>query len=285
MSYSYETRGNDTYILTGKKAKDKDIVIKLGSLITDMQLLDAATRTSYALTWTIEKNNEDDKKINLKGEIDNNSYFFEMDGEKIVKELSDMVIKNQTLESCNTLSDSLEKGFNKICSNMLVDKGIFLCSSNPINAYTLVKHKGKTIGTASRISYSSSNILSIYEYVGKDLNRDMEIEVHAVIDNFHIKFRTSTLTDSEYDIYNSNEHTLGYFNYNAFIGFIKENESIEVPKISPINVPKSYTNIDNMNEYVKDNNSINDIERYRISLKPKVETIDINKFMLREFLV
>lgn len=288
MSYSYETRDSGIYLLTGKKAKEKDIVIKMGSSVSEIHLMDAMTRTTYNLVWTIEADDlEDISTINLKGRVNEADHYIPMDATKIINELSDMVIKNQTLEVCETLNNALEEGFNDIFLHMLDTKGVFLCSNSPIKAYVALRHKGKIIGGASRFSLNAG-ILNIYEYVGKDINRDMELTANIIIGNHKITFNLNAQKDAEYEIYDSNMHTLGYFSYNARMRNIIENDGydyMEAPEIAPLKVPKSFTNANEMNSYIRRHNLLTEIDRYRISLKPKVEIININSFMLREFTV
>lgn len=288
MSYSYETRDSGIYLLTGKKAKEKDIVIKMGSSVSEIHLMDAMTRTTYNLVWTIEADDlEDISTINLKGRVNEADHYIPMDATKIINELSDMVIKNQTLEVCETLNNALEEGFNDIFLHMLDTKGVFLCSNSPIKAYVVLRHKGKIIGGASRFSLNAG-ILNIYEYVGKDINRDMELTANIIIGNHKITFNLNAQKDAEYEIYDSNMHTLGYFSYNARMRNIVENDGydyMEAPEIAPLKVPKSFTNANEMNSYIRRHNLLTEIDRYRISLKPKVEIININSFMLREFTV
>lgn len=288
MSYSYETRDSGIYLLTGKKAKEKDIVIKMGSSVSEIHLMDAMTRTTYNLVWTIEADDlEDISTINLKGRVNEADHYIPMDATKIINELSDMVIKNQTLEVCETLNNALEEGFNDIFLHMLDTKGVFLCSNSPTKAYVALRHKGKIIGGASRFSLNAG-ILNIYEYVGKDINRDMELTANIIIGNHKITFNLNAQKDAEYEIYDSNIHTLGYFSYNARMRNIVENDGydyMEAPEIAPLKVPKSFTNANEMNNYIRKHNLLTEIDRYRISLKPKVEIININSFMLREFTV
>ena len=288
MSYSYETRDSGIYLLTGKKAKEKDIVIKMGSSVSEIHLMDEMTRTTYNLVWTIEADDlEDISTINLKGRINGEDHYIPMDATKIINELSDMVIKNQTLEVCETLNNALEEGFNDIFLHMIDTKGVLLCSNSPTIAYIALRHKGKIIGGASRFSLNAG-ILNIYEYVGKDINRDMELTADIIIGNHKITFNLNAQRDAEYEIYDSNVHTLGYFSYNARMRNIVENDGydyMEAPEIAPLKVPKSFTNANEMNSYIRRHNLLTEIDRYRISLKPKVEIININSFMLREFTV
>lgn len=286
--FNYDRREDGVYLLTGKKAKEKDIVIKMGSSVSEIHLSDAMTRNAYKLLWTIEADDlEDTDTIVLRGKIDGAEHSVQMDATKIVNELSSMVIKNQTLDSCETLNNALEEGFNDIFLHMLDTKGAFLCSAQPIKAYVVLRHKGKMIGGASRFSFNAG-ILNIYEYVGKDINRDMELTADVIVGNCKVTFVLNAQRDVLYEIYDSNMHTLGYFNYSARIRNIVDNNGydyVEVPEIAPLKVPKSLTNANDMNGYIKRHNSLNDIDKYRISLKPKVQIININNFMLREFTI
>lgn len=294
MSYSYETRGEDIYLLTGHKNKDKNIVIKLGATLQETTVTDALTRTSYSLVWKLEKG-EKDEELNINGYIDGSTYNIKVDTKEIVTQLVNVVNSNLTLEGCPLIINSINNTYNEVFNDFLNSKGVLLCSNNIVNGYIVVRNKGKILGTASRFIYNALNDLKICEYVGKTINAEMNLETSLIVGDSLVKFRrrgqftTSNNNASDELIYDPDIETLGYFGYEAGIYNITD-DSIEVsneeaPEIFKIKVPQYFTTSEEMNNYCKENNSIEDIERYRISLKPKVQLIDINKFMLREFTI
>lgn len=287
MAYSYRrNKDGSLYLLTGEKAKDKDIVVKMGSTISDIHVVDAITRATYALIWTLEENNNDEF-LTLRGKIDGQTFNFDLNKDIIVKQFCKMVKENLTLESCTYLNRMLDECYNVIFLHFFKEKGLFFATNNPIKGYVVLKDKGKTIGTASRFSFDASNKLYIYEYTGKEVNTDMDVSASIVIDESRVNFRIDFgRTPFNPVLFNPNIDMLGYLTGRARITGVAENDSIEVPEIATLSyVPKMFTNAEEMNNYIKNNNSVEEVTTYKISLKPKIEIIDINKFMLKEFTV
>ena len=286
MSYSFRRNKNgDLHLLTGQKAKDKDIIIKMGSTIASIHIVDALTRETYALTWTLEQNETNDEFLTLRAKIAGEIFNFDLNKDIIVKQFCKMVQENLTLESCTYLGRMLEECYNVIFLHFFEANGYFFAASNPVKGYTIIKHNNKIIGTANRFSFDSSNRLCVYEYTGKEITRDMTLNIQVILNDSKVKFIAESQRNSEPVIFDPNIDTLGYFSYNARIQGIGEND-IEIPEIIELNyLPKIFTNKNEMNSYVRNNNSTNEITAYKISLKPKIEIIDINKFMLREFTV
>ena len=70
---NYDRREDGVYLLTGKKAKEKDIVIKMGSSVSEIHLMDAMTRTTYNLVWTIEADDLEDIRYSYKCSFEYNN--------------------------------------------------------------------------------------------------------------------------------------------------------------------------------------------------------------------
>lgn len=288
MAYSYRrNKDGSLHLLTGEKAKEKDIVIKMGSIISEVHIVEAITRATYNLVWSLEEHTNDEL-LTLKGKIDGEIFNFDLNKEFIVRQFCKMVQDNLTLETCTYLTTMLEKCYNSIFLHFFNKKGYFFANNIPIESYAVIKSKGKILGAASRFSFNTSDILQLYEYTGKEITSDTEdINISIVIDDSHVKFRVNNNVDFvENREFNPEMHMLGYLGYKARIYGINDNDSIEVPEIAKLNnLPKSFTNVEEMNSYIRNNNSAEEITAYKISLKPKVEIIDINRFMLREFMV
>lgn len=291
MSYSYETRGDNIYLLTGHKNKDKNIVIKLGSVVQETTVVDAITRSSYSLIWRLEKG-DTDEELNIRGSIDGSTYNVVVDTQEIVNQLVNVVNSNLTIEGCPLIINSIMEAYNHVFNDFLNSKGILLCSNNIVNGYIIIRNKGKILGTASRFIYNSLNDLKICEYVGKAIFEEMNIETSLITGESIVKFRrrgafTTQINETNDSVYDPDVETLGYFGYEASIYNITDDvievSEEEAPEIFNINVPQYFTTPTEMNEYCREHNNTEDIEKYRISLKPKVQLIDINKFMLREF--
>lgn len=285
MSYSFrKNKDGSVYLLTGEKHDDKDIVIKMGSTISEIYMVEAILRESYTLVWTLEKNIVDDELLTLRGKIKGIIFDFDLNKEIIVKQFCNMIKQSLTLESCNYLKMMMQKCFNTIFEHFYKQKGEVLTSSIPIDSYVEIREKGKVLGAASRFSFTSTGMLQLYEYTGKEINSNMELIAHAVIDDNEINFKTRTETIGA-TIFNPREQALGYIDLPARIYGSHETE-IEAPEMNLLSkVPMTYTTSEKMLEYILRNNTPEEITAYKMSLKPKIRLMDVNKFMLREFTV
>ena len=283
MSYSYDRRTDGVYLLTGEKHKDKDIVIKMGSTLKEEHMVDTLTRASFTVKWTIEES-EDDSKIVINGKIKGENYRYAISKSLVVKQLVNMVKKKLTMESCTLITEAMSEGYNAIFTTYLDDKGVLLSSNNIVKGHVIIREKGKAIGAASRFVYTQGNLLYICEYTGKLITKDTEVTVSVDTEKTTVKYRIRGAIGNGHIKYNPSQTCLGYLEYEATVYNICNNEG-EYPEIAPLKVSRTYSDPERMAIFCRDNNTTEKIDRYKILLKPKVEIIDINRFMLREFTV
>jgi hypothetical protein len=100
---SYDRRNNGVYLLTGEKHDNKDIVIKMGSIINETALVEAFSRDNYNLKWILEENLDDDL-LTLKGEVNDEEFLFDLNKNIVVRQFTRMIKENKALESCSYLT-------------------------------------------------------------------------------------------------------------------------------------------------------------------------------------
>lgn len=281
MDYSFEERSNGTYILTNEKHDNKDIVIKMDSIIKEEVLTECVERSTYNVTWKLDKN---DDGLCLIAKINNQTYTKNLDSMTIISELISMVKENKTLEYCKNLLNEINNLFNDIFSTSLKDRGLILTSNNIVKGIVTVYHNGKILGYATRFLLDASDRLYICEYIGKPIHSDMELSLSVRVGNQMINLGFISYIDNEDTIYSPSISLFGYFGINIRIRGVNVTTEDEI--IYPqINVPNIYSTSIEMNEYCKRNNQEREIQEYKIALKPKVQLLNINSFMLREFTI
>lgn len=282
---NYDRRNDGTYLITGDKHNNKDIVIKMGSIINEINLVEALTRETYILQWILEEHLEDEL-LTLKGIVNDEEFLFDLNKQIVVKQFVKMIKENKTLEACPYISTLMQKSFETIYESFLTQKGELLCSNVPMTAYIELQSNGKILGAASRFNYTANNNLQLYEYTGKEIASNSDLVACVYIDNIEVKFHIRP-TANNITLFNPNEDVLGYINIASRITGISEKDSdLEIPDMALLSkVPPAYSNQEDMQSYITTNNTAESITAYKLSLKPKARLININKFMLREFTI
>lgn len=285
---SYDRRKDGVYLLTGEKHDNKDIVIKMGSIINEMTLIETFSRESYELKWILEENQEEGL-LTLKGEVNDQEFLFDLNKSIVVRQFTKMIKENKALESCTYLSVLMQKSFDVVFEYFLKQKGEILCSNNPVSAYIEVHSTDKILGAASRFNFTSDGKLQLYEYTGKEIKSEDDLTFYVVIDDVEIKMAKTSLNRQGHNIetFNPNDNVLGYLSMPVRIVNVHEGDlSVEVPEMELLpQIPMSFSNPDDMNGFIVTSNSPNEITAYKMSLRPKAKLININKFMLREFTI
>lgn len=282
---NYDRRQDGTYLITGYKYNNKDIVIKMDSIINEIYLIEAFSRESFNLKWILQENENDDL-LTLKGTVREEEFTFDLNKRLVIKQFYEMVKNNKSLEACHYLTTFMQKSFNSIFEYFLIEKGEILCSNIPVDAYIEIQSKGKVLGAASRFNFTSSNSLQLYEYAGKEIANTDDLTAYVVVNKTGIKF--SAIRNNSSDLlFNPSEQRFGYLNIPARIAaFHQEEAEIEAPEIKSLSkVPLSFSTQENMELYIVSNNTPEEITAYKKSLKPRTKLININKFMLREFTI
>lgn len=281
MSFSFEERKNGIYLLTNEKHNDKDIVIKMDSIIKEEVLTECVERSTYNVTWKLDKN---DEGLCLIAKTNNQTYTKQLDTIVIINEFVSMIKENKTLEHCQSLLSEINDLFNDIFNTSLRDRGLILTSNNIIKGIVTVSHNGKVIGYASRFLLDASDRLYLCEYVGKSINSEMDLSLSVRIGNQVINLGFINYIDDETNIYSPSNSLFGYFGINIRIRGVNvtTEDVIEYPEL---NVPYVYSTAIEMNRYCARNNQDSQIRAYKTVLKPRIQLLNINSFMLREFTI
>lgn len=282
---NYDRRNDGTYLITGGKHDNKNIVIKMGSIINEINLVEALTRETYNLQWILEENLEEEL-LTLKGVINDEEFLFDMNKTIVVNQFVKMVKENKTLEACPYISTLMQKSFETIYEHFLIQKGELLCSNVPMTAYVEIHSSGKTLGAASRFNFTTNGNLQLYEYTGKEIVSNNDLVACIMIENTEVKFQIRP-TSNTVTLFNPSMNVLGYINMpSRVVGIYEKDSEIEIPDMALLfKVPATYSNQEDMERYITANNATGDITAYKLSLKPKARLININRFMLREFTI
>lgn len=281
MSYSFEERNNGVYLLTGETHNNKDIVIKMDSTIKEEVLTECVERSTYNISWKLNKN---ENGLCLIAKMNSQTYEKDLNTNTVVNELVSMVKENKTLEHCKNLLSEINGLFNDIFFTTLRDRGLILTSNNIVKGIVSISHNGKVIGYSTRFLLDSSDRLHLCEYVGKPINNDMEIQTSVRVGNQLINLSFLSFVQDDYSIYSPATSLFGYFGLNVRMRSVSVNTEDEI-EYPVLNVPPIYSTPVEMNRYCARENSDIDIQRYKAALKPKVQLMNINSFMLREFTV
>lgn len=281
MKYRIEKRGGDYYIITDEKHKNDTIIINLSSVIkTDEGFINESLE-KIDLLWTL-RYDENNHKVYidlLLAREESKIYTREISIMSLISELVHCVQNNKNLEDCVELNSIIGLLYEDAFCDMLENENVILRSNIIIEAYCVVKqYDNKLLGNASRFIIQKSK-LSILEYVGKQIDCKPVIEIN--IKNKKIKMITSS-GFSENKLFDPADHLLGYYSFVAMDTGITD--VVEEKKdFYRIKVPIVLSTPESMYAYILANNDIDDIIKYKISMKPTLKLVNINRFMINEY--
>ena len=282
-----EKIGNEDYIITNQKTdKGQEIVIKLN---TEIKNEIACVTGSYSkiieLSWELKGDDISNLYIQINTEIIDKklSSTVKVDSEKFIKELIDAVKKNGTIDECSELNKALYLSYNKLFKTCLKER-LILMSDFVTEGIVKLKESNKILGNGSRFILNNHK-LTVCEYTGKEITKFTlpKIEIH--IDQYKIIFNCSNaLNDSDERVIFSSEDDIGYVQFAGRISHLEDTDEkmIEYPTL---NIPYYFSTEKDMKRQIKQNNTLDDIIKYKIAFKGKVEILDINKYMVNEFLI
>lgn len=286
MKINVEKRNGDYYIITGEKYKDNNIVINASSIIKtdDVWIQDGLTRR-IEIVWVLRYDESLNKLfLDLLADDENSSVFTrEIDLINLTLELIDCVKNNSMLEKCELLNSTMNSLYQDFF-NCVLNKNDIICSNNILTGKCIIKVDNKIIGTASRFVLQPNNFC-LLEYVGKSLKFENNFKASIHVNNKKINI-IATKNHEDNDFYDSENHLLAYYNFSCiYVDIVDQNqdETTFGDDYQKLNVPYILSTPKNMYSYIIDNNIIEDIVKYRISIKPEIRFVNINRFMVNEF--
>lgn len=282
-SFTIEKRNGDYYIITDQMHKGNLIIINLSSIICteEVQVMNIALERTE-LIWALRYNDiTNDLFIDLLVDI-NNGYTFskKIDIHELISECVSCIKDNKLLDNCDMIMSTVNNLFN-IAFKTLLDERILIYSNRILEGYVVVNNDDKISGYASRFVINK-NVFSILEYVGKPIgNNNPEIKIYY--DNYIISIM-SLENHSDMTYNNNNTNQLKYYTFRGMevISPNNDNEN-DIKNPYRLNVSKILRNPEQMYKYIIDHNTIEEITKYKISIKPALKLIDINNFMIKEF--
>lgn len=285
IKYNIEKRNGDYYIITDQTYKGNTITIDLSAIILteEIQVLTISLERS-TMIWLL-RYDENTKEVFMDLLIDiDKGYTFsiKLDIQELIKECVDCVKENKLLDDCEMINSTISKLFNMAFKSLINDRHL-IYSNRILNGNVIVKHANKILGYASRFVINKNNF-SILEYVGKRIDSN-NVSIEIYYDKFQIGILTTENISNE--MYNNNTaNQLKYYNFKGMeiISPLSDEKAQEYVK-NPynLNVCSVLKKPESMYQYILNNNTAEDITKYKISMKPAIKLVNINDFMIREF--
>lgn len=283
-----ENREDGRYIITDKKTdKNKNIVIKLDEMIEeDLVFFTTANSTvNVNISWFLKHDTKNGLYIELKS-IDDNHLIIAKISEECIDELADMVKNNGFLEDCKEIQKAIYDSYNKLFIKCL-ESNCLICSNRIVEGIISVSESNTVLGHGTRFIINRNDIL-ICEYTGKSIIRNINPTLYIHVGERKMKYICNKcLITNNRDVFNS-EDDIGYIKYaGVLVSGLSINKQendleLEYPKLK---TPYIFTDRKSMRMYCMKNNTSDEIIKYKIALKGKVKILDVNKYMINEFLI
>lgn len=282
-----EHREDGDYIITEEKtSKNQTIIIKLDSELDNqvVSCIHGDKRTDITLIWKLRYSNEIGIYVKLSHTylLKYDDEIIEIDNDTCINELTNMVKDNGTLEDCPSIQEAIYKSYNNLFYKLLKDNKI-LHSNFIVEGIVEVKSENKILGHGTRFILNGEDIV-VCEYTGKSIVKSLLPQLNICIGNKKIIAETINYSFSREYAFQA-EGDIGYLKYRILrdnVISITEEKVLNYPKLK---VPYNYTDDESMVQFCKQKNTVDDIVKYKIALKGTTVILDINKYMVNEFLI
>ena len=272
-----EKRNGERFIITNQKYKGKDITIKLESIIKSAFVkVQAILIETKEIFWALNHEETDDKYyIDLL--LESMTYRLQIDINVLIDELVSCIQNNKMIETCKYLNKKINEVYQVAYEDYL-SKGKIIYSDIPVEGLCTLTSGDQSLGYATRYIIDV-NRLSLLEYTGKMIvgeNLKVQITTGDYLSVFNVS--NDKIEEILYDeIYRIGYCTLRGLNSDFFA------TDIEKKEYAKLQVSNSNMSLRAMLDYLIDNNSIDEITRYTMSMKPKLKLANINNFMVKEY--
>lgn len=272
-----EKRNGERFIITNQKYKGKDITIKLESIIKSAFVkVQAILIETKEIFWALNHEETDDKYyIDLL--LESMTYRLQIDINVLIDELVSCIQNNKMIETCKYLNKKINEVYQVAYKDYL-SKGKIIYSDIPVEGLCTLTSGDQSLGYATRYIIDV-NRLSLLEYTGKMIageNLKVQITTGDYLSVFNVS--NDKIEEILYDeIYRIGYCTLRGLNSDFFATDIEKKEYVK------LQVSNSNMSLRAMLDYLIDNNSIDEITRYTMSMKPKLKLANINNFMVEEY--
>lgn len=272
-----EKRNGERFIITNQKYKGKDITIKLESIIKSAFVkVQAILIETKEIFWALNHEETNDKYyIDLL--LESMTYRLQIDINVLIDELVSCIQNNKMIETCKYLNKKINEVYQVAYKDYL-SKGKIIYSDIPVEGLCTLTSGDQSLGYATRYIIDV-NRLSLLEYTGKMIageNLKVQITTGDYLSVFNVS--NDKIEEILYDeIYRIGYCTLRGLNSDFFA------TDIEKKEYAKLQVSNSNMSLRAMLDYLIDNNSIDEITRYTMSMKPKLKLANINNFMVKEY--
>ena len=271
-----EKRNGERFIITNQKHKGKDITIKLESIIKSAFVkVQAILIETKEIFWALNHEETDDKYyIDLL--LESMTYRLQIDINVLIDELVSCIQNNKMIETCKYLNKKINEVYQVAYEDYL-SKGKIIYSDIPVEGLCTLTSGDQSLGYATRYIIDVTR-LSLLEYTGKMIageNLKVEITTGDYLSVFNVSNNNIEILYDE--IYRIGYCTLKGLNSDFFA------TDIEKKEYAKLQVSNSNMSLRAMLDYLIDNNSIDEITRYTMSMKPKLKLANINNFMVKEY--
>ena len=287
LTYHIENRQNRKIIVTNQYFNKQQIIMEVDVIIKSCKaLVSEALITETDVYWVLGYDDEKDS-FYMSVNAGNNRCELEVDIKRLLKETIDCIRNNLLLNKCEYLNSLIIETYQLLFDEYL-QKDIQIFSDIPVKCYTVVKSNNQTLGYASR-AILDLNDITILEYTGKKIlaenNYSCAVDIMILVNNKKTVYTNLIIKDSYH-----NEQDIGAYTFKSKIAStftdLNSNDNQYVQKdFSYLNVSNTLTSLSLMVRYVSDNNPFETIIKYKKDIKPEIKLININKAIVKEYLV
>lgn len=272
-----EKRNGERFIITNQKYKGKDITIKLESIIKSAFVkVQAILIETKEIFWALNHEETDDKYyIDLL--LESMTYRLQIDINVLIDELVSCIQNNKMIETCKYLNKKINEVYQVAYEDYL-SKGKVIYSDIPVEGICTLTSGDQSLGYATRYIIDA-NRLSLLEYTGKMIAGE-NLKVQITTEDYLSVFNVSN--DKTEEILYDETYRIGYCTLRGLnTDFLMTD--IEKKEYTKLQVSNSNMSLRAMLDYLINNNSIDEITRYTMSMKPKLKLANINNFMVKEY--
>ena len=272
-----EKRNGERFIITNQKYKGKNITIKLESIIKSAFVkVQAILIETKEIFWALNHEETDDKYyIDLL--LESMTYRLQIDINVLIDELVSCIQNNKMIETCKYLNKKINEVYQVAYEDYL-SKGKVIYSDIPVEGICTLTSGDQSLGYATRYIIDV-NRLSLLEYTGKMIAGE-NLKVQITTGDYLSVFNVSN--DKIEEILYDEIYRIGYCTLRGLYSDFFATD-IEKKEYAKLQVSNSNMSLRAMLDYLIDNNSIDEITRYTMSMKPKLKLANINNFMVKEY--
>lgn len=282
MTYKIENRYGEFFAITDKTYNDQIITVNLSSIVlTDTITLLKTIPIKEEFVWILSYN-KDNNQLYMKLITEKITFQKKININTVIDELINCIIQNRTLNNCIYINEIINDLYNNafdfyfrnetvLLSNHIIKK---IAYTNDLN--------NMVVGCSSRFILNSTSFY-LLEYEGKIKDADEFKYIEIICEDKKIQFLKSKVDESYYQ-------SIGYYKISGLLGQMlkvdtQKKEIVDIDQIVKLKLKNKFTTLEDIKDYTLNFNSLQDILEYKKSMRPSIVLIDINKYILQEFMI